>query len=283
MTLLVYHEDARYAGTKAIEDPSVSFAVTSMLVGDRVVRDAGCPIHKTGTLLFAEVAPGLHLFEWLYVPEKKTLGHDLHQALILAIDQSVEVDQAAIGTATHVGQLGLFNTGSQQQLNCENDWLALARAELLANPPNLGGFLGACKTAFPRLLFSEDFPDCLETFDGGYEGNIHRLFSCLQALNDHWKNATHESPLPDQLRKFQAIAGYPTSLEGSKDRHDAITFTFRGEAEVEKRVLCEPHVKIGRSDVAGDSSYHFHRLYFSAKGDETFPSKVLIGHAGKHL
>lgn len=282
MPRLIFHCAARYTGSAVIEAVDLTDRAERLVELDDHIREAGEPILKEDDVWEAEVEPGLPVWKLLFEDQRDLLSRDLSRSLQLALDQSASITADQLDECVIQGTLGLFPGGDATQLDQKCDLRTLVRAHMDAEPGDAAAFCEDCGIAFPRLLFSESFPACVATFDGGHHLHAGVLVRCLAALNDDWPT-WDGGDLPQALRAFSAQCGFTTTLEGDGDRKDALTFSFKVEEGRSERVLCEPHMKLGSSDKAGDNTYHFHRIYFCPRPHPLFAEKLLVGHAGKHL
>lgn len=279
MPRAVFHSVARYTGPGAVD---LADRVESLVVLCDQIRNTGEPVLKEEEVWDAEVEPGLPVWRMLFENEGETLSRDLARSLQIVIDQAASLGEGQLAGVNVQGALGLFANGNATQLNTASDLRTLVRSHMGGEPQDAAVFCADCAIAFPRLKLSNAFPQCISTFDGGYQQYAGVLVRCLEALNDDWTNF-ERGDLPKTLKAFSARSGFETNMEGNGDRKDELSFAFSVEEGISERVICEPHMKLGSSDIAGDNKYYFHRIYFNPRGHTSFPGLTLIGHAGKHL
>lgn len=109
------------------------------------------------------------------------------------------------------------------------------------------------------------------------------IVHCLSCLNDSFKACLIPNNIPETLRRFSSISRIATTNEGSAERRGDLSFSFLNSKGQEELVYCEPHMKVSGSDSAGDSAFHFNRIYFHPGRPEIADGKVLVGHIGGHL
>ncbi|MNN33428.1 hypothetical protein D3C81_1471880 [compost metagenome] len=229
----------------------------------------------------AEIQPGLLVWQLLYENRGDLLSRDNIKLLQLALDQTRQATSATIAQATIKSILGPFGETEANAINSYGDWHNHVRKSLATEPQESDAFCDDFRMAFPRLKFSDAFPQCIDTFEGGYKRHSIVLVHCLSALNDHWQ--WDGGDLTQYLRAFSTQSSISTTQEGNGSRKPALTFSFKSIDGRSENVLCEPHMKLTQSDVAGDSTFYFHRIYFYPRSHATFEGQLLIGHAGEHL
>lgn len=282
MPRTVFHCAARYEGSGEGCENDLASRIEGLIGLDDSLRAVGERVCKEDAVWEVEIQPGLPVHQLLFDEQLGLLSRDVRSALSLAIDRAVSITQGELAMSEIQGALGPFPADGVTELNSEADWRGLVRIQLEAEPGVAEDFFADCCLAFPRLKFSQDFPDCIGTFDGGYAANSGVLVKALTALNDQW--SIHESgDLKQILKIFSALCGFSTTMEGNGDRKGALTFTFKVDDKRSETVLCEPHMKLDASGAAGDNTFHFHRIYFNPRAHASFEGKVLVGHAGKHL
>ncbi|WKV98443.1 hypothetical protein PYV50_09565 [Pseudomonas sp. H22_DOA] len=195
-------------------------------------------------------------------------------------DQSPLLEENHINEAILTGTIGLYESNSENSLKTASDWMHFVRSDLITNEKTVEKFYADFTTAFPRLKFSNLFPACLNSFDGGHPRFTATITRCLSSLNDDWI-CDAKGDLPLMLRAFSSKSNCTTTLEGNGERKEALTFKFSSGHEHFEQVLCEPHMKLEHADDLGE--YFFHRIYFCPRQQAKFENKILVGHAGKHL
>jgi hypothetical protein len=238
------------------------------------------PIYKNEDIFYAKLGSDYQFWQILYESTCQVLTRDQVVALQLHVDQSKTLREGQIAASSVTGALGPFPS-NEDMIDDEHGWRSLVRRHLAAEVHDPGPFCEAACVAFPRLQFSAEFPDCLNTFDPSYNDFAQTLIQALTALNDRW-NKFEGGDLPATLREFSSLTSIETTLEGNGERKNALTFKFAAKDVEAEEVLCEPHMKLSQSSTAGDNTFYYNRIYFSARCHSKFGDKILIGHAGKH-
>ncbi|HBO3681818.1 TPA: hypothetical protein ACLEX3_002406 [Pseudomonas aeruginosa] len=282
MPILIFHCADRYASADALTPQELEEKVEQLLQLSGCILDAGQPVYKDDEVYYAEAQPGLQVWQLLFEDTRGLLSRDNIMLLRIAIDQSVSLAAQQRAQFSMEGELGIFADTRANALNDEEGWRSLVREFLAADPEEVTSFCRDLGIAFPRLKFSKEFPDCIGTFEGGHERYAGVLVSALAALNDNWPD-WHGGDLTQALREFSVQSGFSTTLEGNGARKEDFTFSFKVDDERSENVICEPHMKLSTSDVPGDNTFHFNRIYFCPRPHDGFKGKLLVGHAGRHL
>jgi hypothetical protein len=280
MTRLLHHRNDRYNGNGAIEEHHLEDCAERLVSLHKVIVDSGEVVRKEDSLYEVEVLPGVSLCDVIYGDAAKSLSHDCLAGFRLMIDQSPIMNKQHLDNASIVGTLGLLPGEDDNALASNGDWVRFVRLDLSLNIKPVKDFYADFLVAFPRLKFSTDFPDCMNSFDGGHAPYSATITRSLASLNDDWVEEEN-GDLPAMLRAFSSKSNCPTSLEGNGERKKALTFSFSLDRDRSESVLCEPHMKLERADVQGQ--YHYHRIYFCPRSHDRFYNKILVGHVGKHL
>lgn len=281
MSASLIHSLGRYAPPPGATLEALIARLETMLVLDGELRDVGYAIYKDDGLYEAEVLPSLAVWQILYEGHDG-IGRDMQRLLQLAVDTAVTTTLTALERIGAVGELGPWAEDGARSVDALDTYIALLREHLKAYHGDANGFFGECRQAFPDFVFSKKFPDCFGTFKGGLNDFIAEIVSALVSLSDDMPECLKQPTTPECMKAFTAISGYGTSMEGNADRKDALTFEFTGKNGT-FRFLCEPHIKLHRSALTGDTEYYFHRIYFSTAEHAEFKGKTLIGHIGEHL
>jgi len=282
MTRFVYHQNDRYVGAGVIKLEQLGDFSEQLIDLYTAIVESGDLVCKDRALYEVEVLPGIALCELIYGVAASNLSRDCLSAFRTMIDQSPIIDYEKLSEASMVGTIGLVPSKAECELDGKEDWVTFVRLDLIRNEKSVNEFYSDFSIAFPRLKFSNRFPACLNTFDGGHSSYSGIITRCLASLNDGWADASN-GDLPEMLRAFSTLSRCPTSLEGNGARKGALTFSFSLGVESSESVLCEPHMKLERSDVSGDSEYYYHRIYFCPRYVTGFSERILVGYAGKHL
>ncbi|MGP4802165.1 hypothetical protein ACSV5G_00180 [Agrobacterium cavarae] len=275
---IFFHEARRYSTTTVIATQLLTDRVQRMLNIDELIGNASEVVRKRDDLYYAEIQPGVPLYEFLYSHDD-SISRDTKLQLQIAIDRAKRINAEEFAACDPVGALGLFDGTDHAQIDNALDFMLLIRDDLRINPCASEQFHESCKFAFPNLEFSKEFPGCFKTFKEGHQQYAGQIVDCFSALNDEWRYENDED-LVAYLRKFSAISKYKTTLEGDGRRKPALTFSFKDTDESVIKILCEPHMKITETDKEGDGEFRFNRIYFSPRPQN---GKLFIGHAGKHL
>ncbi|AOF97410.1 hypothetical protein [Sphingobium sp. RAC03] len=281
MPASLIHSLERYDPPPDATSEALVGRLEALLILDGELREAGYAIHKDEYLYYAEVFPGIALYQILY-ESHEGIGRDMQLLLRLAIDRTVSTTMTELETVGAVGELGPWSEEGARSINALDRWIAVMREQLKTYQGDRDGFLLECLQAFPNFVFSQRFPDCLGTFNGNLNDFVAVIVSALISLADDMPECMEQTTTHACMKAFTAMSGYETSMEGDADRKDALTFQFECK-DGTVRILCEPHIKLHCSARAGDAEYYFHRIYFSSAEHAEFEGKTLIGHIGEHL
>lgn len=282
MTRFVHHQTDRYLGLEMIQQEQLEELSERLISLYTSIVESGEIVSKEESLYEVEVLPGIALCELIYSATENHLSRDCLFAFRSMIDQSPIINHQNLTDALMIGTIGLIPGRTESELDKKEDWVSFVRLDLTRNEKTVEDFYSDFSIAFPRLKFSNKFPGCMSTFDGGHSAYSGIITRCLTSLNDDWVEASN-GDLPAILRTFSTLSRCTTSLEGDGGRKDALTFSFSLGSGHSESVLCEPHMKLESSDAAGDTEYYYHRIYFCPRRHNSFADKVLVGHAGKHL
>lgn len=226
---------------------------------------------------------------------RNVLGNDCIKMLQMIIDRSAgthltieellelldDHDETLVN-----GVLCLFEQKDLDQKYCvynRNDWFDFHRYFLGLYPISRQNFTEKCIVFFPELHFQERISYFLGTLEGGFEIFSHTIIYCLTALNDKFKKHFNSQNVPNSLKIFSSICGIETSNEGNLSRKNDLSFSFLDDAEVERSIYCEPHMKLAKSDHLGDSKHYSNRIHFHPGRGDIASNRILIGYIGKHL
>ena len=281
MPASLIHSLERYASPPGATPETLVCRLEALLILDGELRETGYAIHKEDSLYYAEVLPGVALYQLLF-ESPEGIGRDMQLLLQLAIDRTVSTTLAELEALGAVGEVGPWAEEGTRSINTLDRWIAVMREQLKAYRGDRDGFLLECREAFPDFVFSKRFPDCLGTLNGNLDDFAAVIVSALVSLADDMPECMEQPTTQACMKAFTAMSGFETSMEGDADRKDALTFQFEGN-DGTIRILCEPHIKLHCSARAGDAEYYFHRIYFSSAEHAEFEGKTLIGHIGEHL
>lgn len=166
-----------------------------------------------------------------------------------------------------------------------NNWYEFHRYFIKKYPCDPENFVRTCEKVFPRVIFHERVLTEISNTLGGWLNFSNQYVISLSNLNDHFpkylKPRTNYNRI-ETLRRFGSECNMDVTPEGNASHKINMTFEFKSE-NVVKKYCCEPHIKISKSDVEGDSNFYYNRIYFY-EGDEEFEDgKILVGHIGKHI
>lgn len=281
MSVSPVHTIARYNGPLKMD---LAALIQRMEQVDAVVRklnEAGNTIHKEDGIEDVFVLQGLQLWQLLYT-QIDGIDRDTQRFLQLLIDKATSVSLESLEKQGVIAEIGPWAQDRASSVDEINQWLALLRAQLRIFRGDPSGFYSECWRAFPNFVYSDSFPECLATFDGDFADFCSEVAAALISLAEDMPECMKQPTTYECMKAFGAVSGYETSMEGDIKRKDALTFKFVWK-EGERKILCEPHIKLHRSARAGDAKYYFHRIYFSSGDHIGLEGKTLIGHIGKHL
>ncbi|MCK3828254.1 hypothetical protein [Pseudomonas sp. W2Aug9] len=282
MTRLVHHQTDRYLRLETLQQEKFEELSERLIKLHTDIVESGEVVRKEESLYEVEIFPGVALCDLIYGAAESHLSRDCLFAFRSMIDQSPILNHQNLADASIIGTIGLIPSRAECELEKKEDWVNFVRLDLTRNEKVVEDFYADFSIAFPRLKFSNKFPGCMNTFDGGHSAYSGIITRCLASLNDNWGDAIG-GDLPALLRTFSTQSRCPTTLEGDGDRKAILTFSFPLGSERFESVLCEPHMKLESSDAPGDTEYYYHRIYFCPRGHNSFADKVLVGHAGRHL
>lgn len=281
MPASLIHSLQRYESPSGATPELLLERLEALLELDRELREAGYSIQKEDGLYEADVLPGLALWQILF-EDAPGIGRDMQRLLMLAVDTAVTTSLAELDALGAIGELGPWGEDGARSINSFKRWVQALREQLKTFRGDREGFFLECCQAFPDFVFSKCFPDCLGTFKGELNDFVAEVVSALVALAEDMPECMKQPSTYECMKAFSAKSGYETSMEGNAKRKDALTFQFAGK-DGTVRILCEPHIKLGRSARAGSTEFYFHRIYFSSANHSDFEGKMLIGHIGEHL
>lgn len=282
MTRFVYHSTDRYLGSEEINKDRFEAVLDKLLELYRTIFESGETVWKEESLYEVEIFPGIALCDLIYGAVDLGISQDYLAAFRDMVNQSPIIIRQDLTDASVVGTIGLASGSADLDLSNIQNWVSLVRLDLTLSDNSVERFFSDFLIAFPRLKFSKEFPDCLNTFSGGYRAYRGVITRCLTSLNDHWIDVS-DGDLSTMLRAFSTQSKCPTTMEGNGKRKQAFTFAFSSGPEHSELAICEPHMKLESSDTVGDTEYYYHRIYFYPRNHNSFADKILVGHAGKHL
>lgn len=243
---------------------------------------------------YAEVQPGLSLFEVLFTPGH--LDDDIRSELSLKFEKfsGVELNGAAasdyavseiksnraVGCLVAPSHDGQVSVGAKQLHRIGKTTRV---REFLRDAADLGefdeaAFMTHARLVFPRLVFYDDLDVEIRTLPQRFtQGMRPKLTKALAALNDVLPtllaNGVHSSVVG---KVFEATTGFPISIESGRTRSRQQLMRLRDVTQGDQTYRCEWHLKLE----AQEGRIHF---YFGPLLDGQAAGKLFIGKFCKHL
>lgn len=165
-----------------------------------------------------------------------------------------------------------------QVADTEHSWYKFCLNKLMCDSMTSDNLLDDCKVLFDNLeILDRNYSTICEIYDDFKQSIVHHLNGLnkyLREAQSKGKNRTDILKCLSILGKFHEYA----SPEGDAKRK--VAFTFEVDS---KKVCCEPHIKLCKSDNPGDNTYYFHRIYFYEGDPSIRKGKIIVGHIGRHL
>lgn len=224
-----------------------------------------------------DVYSGYQLHEVLYgkVCDFKT---EYKQMLALIVDRAKEYDDVIVDK-----YVGLNSIKNENLIYNVEDWFNF-HYNSMKKISNDEQFLECIDIYFQKLKFHDNVVNTLGTLDGGLALFSSSIVQSLIYLENNLNKFIVESDsLPNALQKFSSELGLETTLEGDISRKAKLTFTFKKNDGTAIDIYCEPHIKLSKSSISGDSKHYHNRIYFYQGREDIEDKKVLIGHIGGHL
>lgn len=169
-------------------------------------------------------------------------------------------------------------------ISSKDDWYYFHRSFLTHIYIEESYFYHEIINYFPQIYFHPQVETSLKGINGRLDNFVKSVIHNLTQLNDKFKMYPVQSNLRDTLRKFSVECSVDATLEGNVNRKKDFTFFFVDTKSSKKfQVCCEPHLKIDKNDLPGDTHCYFNRIYFHPGLDEINDGKILVGHIGSHL
>jgi hypothetical protein len=230
-------------------------------------------------------------------PNTELLGRDQRLYLQLVIDHSTsttlsndeiielltEHDEDLVNGLLCLHRIESALIPDEHLVYSENDWRKFHRHFLGVYPATPNYFLQECGKCFPHLHFHERNGHTLGSFKEGYTVFARTIVKALGYLNDDFRRYLNTGDVPGSLKAFSSVSGFETTNEGELSRKPSFTFDFTSSTGNVESVCCEPHIKISRSDSAGDNTFYFYRIYFHFGKASISEGRILVGHIGAHL
>jgi len=219
---------------------------------------------------------GKEIYKILY--SEDIINNDYKKMLGFIIDRANEYEDQDISQ-----YIGLNHIENEDLIYTIEDWYKFHYNDMKSLSDELK-FSECIKKYFPNLTFNKKINNALKTLDGGLFLFSTDIIKSLIYLEKELKPLIENSQnLPEALSKFTSSLGLETTLEGNSNRKEDFTFTFLKNDGTEIQICCEPHIKLDKSSVAGDTKWYSNRIYFYQGRAEVDNGNILIGHIGKHL
>jgi len=200
------------------------------------------------------------------------------QMLALVVDRAKEYDDVQIDK-----YVGLNTIDNESLIYNIDDWINFHYNSMKDISDDIQ-FLECIDTYFPKLKFHDNIVNTLRTLDGGLALFSSSIVQSLMYLENNLdKFIVESSGLPEALQRLTSELGLETTLEGDMSRKVKLTFTFQKNNGTAIDIYCEPHIKLSKSSISGDSKHYNNRIYFYQGREDVEDKKVLIGHIGGHL
>lgn len=275
---IIIHTAAAYCGPATTRSDLEERAATLELL-DQFLREKQENIWREDSVYESEIQPGIALWQLLY--EDHTDYSDLRRILSPILDRAKTFDTPLGSTQPPTAGIGLWRAGDRF-LEHQNDWYEFRRETLFECGVTPASFCEQAELIFPHFSLSSRFPACLETLEGGFARFLPTVIAALTELHDKLRQALGNHNIVEGLRNFTALSGFETTMEGTADRNEALTFSFNDNGK-EKRLVCAPHMKLASSNVPGDSKHYYNRIYFNPYQENPNSLRIHIGHVGQHL
>lgn len=159
-----------------------------------------------------------------------------------------------------------------------NSWYLYCLDKIKSSPLTSRQFIDDCRILFDNLeIIDRNYSSIASIYDKFKERILHHLNGLNLYMREAQQNSKNRN---DALIRLSSLGNFDevASTEGNASRKKDFTFQIE-----DKSVCCEPHIKLSKSDVVGDSEYYFHRIYFHEGVPTLKKGKIIIGHIGKHL
>ncbi len=123
----------------------------------------------------------------------------------------------------------------------------------------------------------------LKRLEGGLIKFAETIVYNLTQLNDNFSKYNNPSDRIRTLREFSSICKVDASAEGDTRRRSSLTFEFIDKNSNPISIYCEPHLKLGKNDLPGDTHFYSNRIYFHEGKPDVEGGRILVAHIGKHL
>lgn len=163
-----------------------------------------------------------------------------------------------------------------------NGWFNFKRYFLSLYPGTPNFFINECIKYYPDCHFHDHNRESIRPILGGF---AKKITYHLSALNDRFKESNVAPRNRQQVLdhfKVNCRLDENSTLEGDASRKHTFTYEFMSNDGGLRKVCCEPHLKLCKSDDAGDSHYYYNRIYFHEGFADIENGKILVGHIGQH-
>lgn len=175
----------------------------------------------------------------------------------------------------------------------KQNWFTFRRTMLGIYPGDADFFINECSKYFVDLYFHENNKLVI----GNYLNKFSRkILKYLSHLNDDYRIFMSKSKGVDSNKKLQEFSiafglDEHGSMQGDASKKQDLTHDFPAkerdhsgkDKEGIKAVCCEPHLKINKSDISGDTKYYQVRIYFNSGVSRVADDRILIGSIGPHV
>jgi len=279
VTPLSVHVAKAYQGPGPVAADELVERVLRLEELDRFIRNKQEILHREDELYYSKLQPNVELWHALFEGHA-CLPDGARKILIDVLSRSRELKLEDLEDNPPLASVGLWPAAPPFLLDGEG-WLRFRREAIPSCGMTIESFSNQVSQLFPKLILSSAFPECLGTMEGGFDHTLPVVVRALTALNDELLPALEDHHIVQGLKRFSAVSGFETTMEGSADRNAALTFSF--VAKTTKRVVCAPHMKLAYSGVAGDGHHYFNRIYFNPFQEDASEPRIHVGHVGGHL
>ena len=220
--------------------------------------------------------------------EKKVLMKILDHAIKINLNEEEILDILRNDSDNFSGLLCLHSIYVDKMDNklivkTKEHWYNFHRHFLSKNPVDDSNFYSESQKYFTNIYFHPNVEKTLKKLEGGLEKFAETIVYNLTQLNDNFSVYSNPSDRIGTLRKFSSSCGVNASPEGNASRKPSLTFEFIDENSNPISICCEPHLKLGKADMPGDTHFYYNRIYFHEGKPNVEGGRILVAHIGKHL
>lgn len=181
----------------------------------------------------------------------------------------------------------IAGVASESQIVYDNGtWLQFRRSFLGRFPRNCNYFIDECVKYYPNFFFHANNYSSVKRILSNFSNKIIYHLSALHDVFPDILKISGDLTKQLSLLTIQAMLDESASVEGSSKFRKSLKFDFKettknGLSVV--KLVCEAHLKLVRSDISGDSTRYYNRIYFHLGRPSIHGGKVLIAHIGEHL